>query len=118
MKTKEEFKTFVRKHDNLINEVKNKQHTWQELYEMYDLYGDDEDAWEKYLSKSESNINNNSLKELTNIFKNVNIDNVRKYIDTAEKAIGVIEGLIGVKGKGQIINPSLVERPINKIFED
>lgn len=118
MKTKEEFKTFVRKHDNLINEVREKRHTWQDLYELYDLYGDDQDAWTKYLTKDEGTVNSNSLKELTSIFKGVNIDNVRKYIDTAEKAIGIIEGLIGAKGASQIINPGLVERPINKIFED
>ena len=116
MRSKEEFKSFVRKHDEFINEVKEKRHTWQDLYELYDIYGDDENAWNKYL-KTSNNINTNSLKELTSVFKNVDIDNVRKYIDTAEKAIGIIEGLIGTKGPSNIINPILKERPINKIFE-
>ena len=106
MRSKEEFKSFVRKHDEFINEVKDKRHTWQDLYELYDIYGDDENAWNKYL-KTSNNINTNSLKELTSVFKNVDIDNVRKYIDTAEKAIGIIEGLIGTKGPSNIINPIL-----------
>ena len=117
MKSKEDFKEFVRKHDDLINEVKEKRHTWQDLYELYDIYGEDENAWNKYLKTS--NVSNaSSLKELSSIFKNVNIDNVRKYIDTAEKAIGIIEGLVGSKGATSLINPGLKERPINKIFED
>ena len=118
MKSKEDFKRFVREHDNLINEVKEKRHTWQDLYELYDIYGEDDNAWDKYLNRGNTISGSNSLKELTSIFKNVNIDNVRKYIDTAEKAIGIIEGLVGTKEAGALINPGLKERPINKIFED
>lgn len=125
MNKKEEFKNFVSTHPNLVNVVKNKTHSWQDLFEVYDLYGNDESLWERYLNTASSNTNNvssekiNSIGELTKLFKNVNIDNVQKYIDTAQKAIGVIQELTGAGAGAEVATkgPS-VSRPINKIFED
>lgn len=124
MNKKAEFKEFVVKHPKLVNVVKDKTHSWQDLFEVYDLYGEDEVLWDKYLNNSD--INNttsssqiNSLGELTKLFKNVNIDNVQRYIDTAQKAIGVIQELTGSKGISDIASKGpAVSRPINKIFED
>lgn len=125
MSKKDEFKDFVSKHPNLISIVKSKTHTWQDLFEVYDLYGSDEASWERYLNNATSSKENisseklNSLGELTKLFKNVNIDNVQKYIDTAQKAIGVIQELTGAGVASEVASkgPS-VARPINKIFED
>ncbi len=123
MSKKEDFKNFVAKHPNLISAVKDKSHTWQDLFEVYDLYGEDDTLWDKYLNNIDNRASTsdkaNSLTELTKLFKNVNIDNVQKYIDTAQKAIGVIQELTGSK-VGETVSskgPS-VARPINKIFED
>lgn len=117
---KEEFKKFVSNHPKLVNVVASKKHTWQDLFEVYDLYGEDESLWDKYLNNITTNESSNisNLNELSKIFKNINIDNVRKYIDTAEKAIGVIEELTGNKTKIPDISGPTVARPINKIFED
>lgn len=126
MTKKEEFKNFVSTHPNLVNIVKDKTHTWQDLFEVYDLYGNDETLWNKYLntvdsstSTRETNNKMNSIGELTKLFKNVNIDNVQKYIDTAQKAIGVIQELTGGGAAAEVVSkgPS-ISRPINKIFED
>lgn len=130
MNKKEEFKTFVSKHPALVNIVRNKTHSWQDLFEVYDLYGEDETLWNNYLSNKDinkaaetstdsSSDKLSSLTELTRLFKNVNIESVQKYIDTAQKAIGVIQELTGSKASESIISkgPS-VARPINKIFED
>ncbi len=123
MSKKEDFKNFVAKHPNLISAVRDKSHTWQDLFEVYDLYGEDDALWDKYLNNIDNRASTsdkaNSLTELTKLFKNVNIDNVQKYIDTAQKAIGVIQELTGSK-VGETVSskgPS-VARPINKIFED
>lgn len=124
MGKKDEFKEFVSKHPNLVNIVKNKSHTWQDLFEVYDLYGPDETAWNRYIENSsgstttESDKNSNSLGELAKIFKNVNIDNVQKYIDTAQKAIGVIQEITGASASAVASKGPSASRPINKIFED
>ena len=38
---KERFKIFVRNHPVLVNHVRNKKMTWQQFYELYDLYGEE-----------------------------------------------------------------------------
>lgn len=127
MSKKDEFKDFVSKHPNLVGVVKSKAHTWQDLFEVYDLYGNDETAWDRYLNNTDINTGGKSptnssqmisLGELTKLFKNVNIDNVQKYIDTAQKAIGVIQELTGSSAASSVSSGPSVSRPINKIFED
>ena len=46
----DEFKMYVKKNPKLINYVKDGSMTWQGFYEIYDLYGEDNNAWSKYLS--------------------------------------------------------------------
>lgn len=121
MSKKEEFKSFVSSHPNLITIVESKKHTWQELYEMYDIYGSDENAWNKYLDSTKTNDSPSgaSIGELVKLFKNINIESVQKYIDTAQKAIGIVQELTGggVAANALSKGPSN-PRPINKIFED
>lgn len=125
MSKKDEFKEFVSSHPTLVNVVKDKSHTWQDLFEVYDLYGNDEALWDRYLNNKDINKTGDttskmsSIGELTKLFKNVNIENVQKYIDTAQKAIGVIQELTGSGATADLVSkgPS-VARPINKIFED
>ena len=50
MSKKEEFKEFVKKNPSLINHVNNNQMTWQKFYELYDMYGDNNDIWDKYIN--------------------------------------------------------------------
>lgn len=123
MSKKEEFKNFVAAHPALMGVVKDKKHTWQDLFEVYDLYGSDEAMWDRYLQNGRETSDNssaklNSLGELTKLFKNVNIENVQKYIETAQKAIGVIQELTSSSSAGSVMKGPTSARPINKIFED
>ncbi len=122
MSKKEDFKSFVSRHPDLITVVRNKSHTWQDLFEVYDLYGEDETSWDKYLKiNTETKSSGSSvegLAELSKLFKNVNIDNIQKYIDTAQKAIGIVQGLTGAGASGSVVKGPESPRPLNKIFED
>ena len=114
MDKKEEFKSFVQNHPELINYVKNKETSWQDLYEIYDMYGDKEEAWAKFKDDDRSA----PISELTNIVKNINMDNVQKYINNAQKVINVIEELT-TKTPGKV--PDIIPktpRPIDKFFGD
>lgn len=122
MSKKDEFKSFVSNHPNLINIVKSKKHTWQDLFEVFDLYGTDESLWNKYMEAQENikTTSTTSIGELTKLFKNINIENVQKYIDTAQKAIGIVQELTGSAASKDVLSSSgpTTPRPINKIFED
>jgi len=106
------FKEFAASHPELLTYIKNKQNTWQDFYEIYDIYGEDESAWEKYFNNVETN---SSIGELTNIFKNINMDNVQKHITNAQKAVSLIQELTN-KTTSSIV--SKTPRPITKFFGD
>ena len=52
METKEKFKDFVKSNPILLKHVKDGKMTWQKFYEIYDLYGEDKDAWKDYFTFS------------------------------------------------------------------
>lgn len=113
MNKKEEFREFISKHPELVSYVKNKENTWQDFYEIYDMYGDDEKVWSKYSDDDRDN----SLTELTKIVKNINLDNVQKYVNNAQKAINVIQELT-TKSSTKVGAVPKSPRPINKFFGD
>ena len=48
MNTKEKFKDFVKNRPEHLDHINNKNKTWQDFYEMYDIYGDDEKVWQDF----------------------------------------------------------------------
>ena len=123
MDKKDEFKEFIKSKPELVDYVKSKEYTWQDFYEVYDLYGKDETVWDKYKKKTSNDDNeerkNASITELTNLVKNINIDNVQKYINNAQKAINVISELTAKKPTSDVVQAvAKTPRVINKFFGD
>ena len=120
MSKKEEFKEFIRSKPELVEYIKNKEMTFQSFYEIYDVYGTDEDAWKPYerTSTPASNIINPG--KITDIMKNINLDEIQKHINTAQKALGVVEDLTTKSTTNAVnnIKGPLSPRPLNKFFED
>ena len=116
MDKRTEFKRFVSLHPELVSYVKCKKNTWQDFYEIYDMYGDNESVWNKY---KDNDIDRSlPIAELTNLVKNVNMDNVQKYINNAQKAISVIQELTTKNPTSNIQNIPKSPRPITKFFGD
>ena len=107
--SKENFKNFVRKNPDLADYVLAKKVTWQQLYEIYDMYGESSDIWNKY-KPSESRLD---------FLSKLDTDSLTKHIETAQKALTIISELT-TKTSDNIennIKPS-IERPINKLFKE
>ena len=97
---KVEFKEFVRKNPHLINYVNNGEKTWQEFYEMYDLYKEDSSVWNKYkeigdtsVTSTKSLIGDTSLKDLFNMVKSIDLESVRKGAEGLQKAIALVQSI-------------------------
>ena len=94
------FKMFVRKNPNLIKYVNNNEMTWQKFYEMYDLYGEDNSIWDKYVKEEEKptintkNNNKNSFNEVINMVKNMDVDKVQEGITSLQKALSLFGDLV------------------------
>lgn len=119
MNKKEEFKEFMRNKPELVEYIKNKEMTLQSFYEIYDVYGTDENAWKAYERGSNpTNIINPT--KITEIMKNINLDEIQKHVNTAQKALGIVEDLTtkGTNTASEIIKGPLTSRPLNKFFED
>ncbi len=117
MSKKEEFKEFIKNKPELVEYIKNKEMTLQGFYEIYDVYGNDESAWAPYERSGNTSSN---IPKLTDIMKNINVDELQKHINTAQKALGVVEDLT-TKGASNItssVKGPITPRPLNKFFED
>ena len=122
---KEEFKEFVKKNPKLITYVKNNEMTWQKFYEMYDLYGEEENAWKDYLTKKEeakevqevvkATTTGFSFGEIVNWLKNVDLDGLQEGIGNVQRVLGVVQDFTK---KDKVEAQSYKPRPLYKHFED
>ena len=119
------FKSFVRRNPNLITYVREKNTSWQEFYELYDLYGEDPTIWNKYLNKEEKKIeeqttstsNANPLNNILTMAKNIDADKLQDGLSSIQKAVDLFGGLL-VKDKGTSTKSDYLPRPVYKRFDD
>ena len=111
----ERFKEFARLHPELVKSVESNKTTWQKLYEMYDIYGENSSVWENYMTSSKP-VKDATLGDIVTTIKNVDLDSVQKGIQNLQKTIALIEDLVP---SGVASNTSNYEaRPMYKYFED
>ena len=117
MDKKEEFKRFIKNNPKLINYLKTNENSTQKLYEIYDIYGEDDKVWSKYMDKDDSrgfNLNN-----FSDIVKNIDMNSIKGHIDTAQKALNIVQELTGKVGDGvKTVKKPLAPKPLDKFFED
>ena len=117
--SKEAFKIFARNHPELATQVINDKISWQKLYELYEIYGEDGNIWNKYISKNTelSNSNNQtSIKDIINMVKNIDLDSVQKGVNNLQKTIGLLQDI----GIGKPANEvyTYEPKPLYQYFED
>ena len=125
---KDEFKLFVKANPFLINIINNTNKTWQDLYEFYDLYKDDEEAWNKLLETTNNNNTNNQNNKTTNnlsshlddlikMATNIDVDKVQEGITSLQKTLTLFADLF--LSKNNTNNTSNYNpRPLYRRFED
>lgn len=113
MDKKELFKNFIGAHPEILKYIKNKEMTFQDFFEIYDIYGEESNVWDKYF-KDNIETDDNKLKELSGLLKNINIDSIEHLVNNAQKVIGIIQEL--TKKTPDITNA--VDNPITKIYGD
>lgn len=127
----DEFKLFVKVNPFLITYIRDGKKSWQDLYEMYDIYGDNEEYWNTYLddtNKKEENTRDSSkntssnntsftnhLDELIKMAKNVDVDKVQEGITSLQKTLALFGDLFANKNTSTNgYNP----RPLYRRFDD
>lgn len=120
----DEFKNFVRNNPTLIRYIRNGEMTWQKFYEVYDLYGPDNNVWDEYLVVQEDKKNNNTsnssssfkLEEVVKMIKNMDVNKVQDSLTSLQKTLSLFGDLfVNKEGvKTSTYNP----RPLYRKFED
>ena len=108
------FKKFVKNNPYLISYVKSDKMTWQKFYEIYDLYGEDDNIWNDF-KNNETSTNSSissTFKEIVNLVKGIDLNSVQKALTSLDKAIEAFKGF-----NSNNIN-TYEERPNNKYYED
>lgn len=120
MSKKDEFKLFVKDHPELVRYVKSDEMTWQKFFEIYSLYGTDNDVWNKYFNNdsddSSSSTKSMSVSDLIEMVKKVDLNSVQKNINNISKALGLVQSLVA---KDEVTDTdTYTPRPLYKKFED
>lgn len=110
----DDFKLFVKNNPRLISYVRDNKNTWQEFFELYDLYGDDTSVWNKYLDGDNNNSSSNPLSSIIDTVKKMDADKLQDGLSSMQKAIDLFGGLFAGNKSSDSYNP----RPVYKRFDD
>lgn len=65
----DEFRVFLTKYPGIVEDVKNGNHSWQQMYENWVVLGENDASWQKYqtapvLKETEQKAKSNTIEEL------------------------------------------------------
>lgn len=117
------FKSFIKKNPNLITYVRNGNMSWQKFYELYDIYGEDDNIWKEYLVKEEpretkenKTSNSNTLTNILEYAKNIDTSKLQDGITSIQKAISLFSDML-LKDKTDTAS-TYTPRPVYRRFDD
>ncbi len=124
----DDFKIFVKGKPELADYVNDNSMNWQKFYELWDVFGPEDQIWKNYGSREAKPVTNQTalseyrLKDFSEMFKNMNMEKIQGNITQLKKGIGFIQEYFIKDGKTTTpkVTPSnpYISRPINKFFED
>ena len=94
MSKMDDFKKFVSDKSYLKDKINRKETTWQELYERYDLYGENDEIFKE--NDKEETKKDNQDKGLNGIFdmlSGIDIDKIADGLNGMRKVLGIISEL-------------------------
>lgn len=114
---KDEFKEFVKKNPKLLQYVKNGTMSWQKFYEMYDMYGPDNDVWNEYLSSDTSSVaSSKAALGLFDFVKNLDFDSIQSGVNSVQRVLSLLQDMSNKNNNSD--NTNYTTRPLYKHFED
>jgi len=124
MNKKEKFKEYIRKHPSLVKSVNGGVITWQGLYELYDIYGENDDVFKEFYTEEKKVVETSSdekisLKNIISTFKEINVDEIKKNLESMQKTLTFLEEFVlPDKKEEKLIETVVNPKPLDNFFED
>ena len=112
MNGKNEFKEFVRNNPNLIKYVRDGSKTWQDFYQIFNLYGSNDSVWSEYLNDTTSK----SSIDLMSWLKGIDLDSIQSGVESIQRVLGVFQDF--ASNDSSVKKEEYKPRPLYKHFED
>lgn len=115
----DEFKAFIKDKEFLIDKVNNKEITWQGLYEIYDLYGENASIFHnentneinKEEAKTQQANGDGKVNNLLKAFEGLDVNKINENLEGVRKILAVL----GEFTKKEDVKPKRTyERPNNR----
>lgn len=87
-----EFKAFLKTIPGIKKDVIANKYTWQQIYEIYTMYGENDDFFRPYKTHQLD------INDVLEIIKNVDLDTLSSSLQSIEKILNIVSTLI-VKNK-------------------
>jgi hypothetical protein len=84
----EQFKKFASSKPFLKKKVDNKETSWQELYEKYDIYGEDDPIFKE--DNSFQRNENGSFSSFMDMINNIDIDKITDGLNGMKKVLSIL----------------------------
>ncbi|MFV0395580.1 MAG: spore coat protein YlbD [Coprobacillaceae bacterium] len=85
----EEFKKFVTTIPSVRDDGLSGRYTWQQLYEIYTMYGEDDKFWNAYKQSTGMDFSG-----IMDVVKNVDLDSVSSGLHSLEKMLGMASSFL------------------------
>ena len=119
------FKNFVKEQPDLLSFVNRGEMSWQDFYNLHELYGPNHNVWDKYIKNDRSSDNSSgasavggfTLGSIVSLFKNIKMQDIQSGIGSLQKGIGYLRDMIGDKATSNR-EEEYEPRPIHRSFDD
>lgn len=113
MSKMDEFKKFVSDKSYLKDKINRKETTWQELYEHYDLYGENDEIFkEEALEEGKKETSDKGLNGIFEMFSGIDIDKIADGLNGMRKVLGILSELTSPQEEK---NPERKNKPFNRV---
>ncbi|TDL35151.1 hypothetical protein E2R51_05375 [Jeotgalibacillus sp. S-D1] len=90
----QEFKSFLLKNPHIIQKVRKKESTWQELFEEWYLFGEDDKRWVNDAKDESGSSSTQWIKTIKNKLQSLDDDQIEQYVEQCKDALEMVSGLL------------------------
>ena len=119
---KEEFKKFIKSHPEFIKSVNDGKTSWQHLFELYDLYGEDSNVFNEFIKDNKTEmvngINISNFKNVIDTLKELDMDTIKDNLSSIQKAVSFLEDFTAPESGKNITKNIINPKPLEHFFGD